>query len=287
MGMKPLKRIVKWLGLTKVGGYEFHELIASGPMSDIHRAVNPKAPGRVFAVKVLKDDGLKMRQVIRKRQPNLDRVILAVDHPNVVKTYEFGVLGNRHYQVMDYIQGVDLGAFQAKSARFTLEMLVGAAKALEHLSSKYKLIFRDMNPNNIVIGPDNIPRLIDLDMAVQDTGDSSGFLRRTGTPGYMAPEQVKGGQLSTRTDIYAWGATAYEALTEFNPFRDGTGKNARERMKRTHAKHLKVLPPAPTVINKKLPSSLDDIILKCLSLMPEDRYGSFTELISDLAEVRL
>jgi len=284
--MGPLKKIVRWFGSPKIPGYELFEPIASGPMSDIHRARNLKSE-RIVAVKILKTPGLKMRRAIRLKQPDLDRVIMSVEHPNVVKTYDFGCQGDKHYQIMDYINGVDLGSFEVRSKRFLMQILIGAAMGLYCLNSKYRLIFRDMNPNNVVIGPDNVPRLIDLDMAIQDTGDSTGFYRRTGTPGYMAPEQVTGSRLSARTDIYAWGATAYEVFTGFNPFRDQTGKTELKRQLRTYANHAKMRPAPPSTVRKDLPKKLDDVIMRCLSIVPEDRYPSFAELIEEASSIRL
>ena len=84
---------------------------------------------------------------------------------------------------------------------------------------------RDLNPYNVMIAHKDFVKIVDLDFAYPIGSDTRGLYRRSGTLGYMAPEQVKGLVLDERVDVYSFGATVYEALTKENPFRDRSGQD--------------------------------------------------------------
>ena len=284
MSLGPLDKLSRFFESSGLSRYQLREVIASGRMSTIHRAYDSKTYKSV-AVKVLNEAGLKMRKVLRAKQPELDQIIVSIEHPNVVRTFEFIQRGQKHYQVMEYVQGTNIGRMKGRSFAELFSLLVEAARGLQYLHDRYNLIHRDINPNNIVVNSENIPKIIDMDFAFVAVNDSKGILRRSGTLGYMAPEQVKGRQLTKSMDIYSWGATAYEILTGANPYRDHTGSSEEMRQENTRRNHLRLIPQPPSKVNPEINGKVDAVIMRCLEIETSARYPSIGDLVAELERV--
>ena len=283
MARRPFEKLAQWLDPSGFSRFELYEIIAEGSMSEIRRAYDRKSFKDV-ALKVLRQDGLRMRALLRAKQPDLDGVITVIDHPNVVHTYEFGRRGAKRFQVMEHVRGSNLSRMKGRPMEELVRLLLATARGLQHLHNTYNLVHRDMNPNNVIVTPNYVPKIIDMDFSFCDIGDSSGFLRRSGTLGYMAPEQVKGRQLGKSVDIYSWGAMAYEMVTGTNPYRDRTADSDDMRHENTLSNHLRMIPSPPSHLNPTVPAWFDRVVMRCLQIDPMDRFASFDQLFESLED---
>ncbi|HKT61838.1 MAG TPA: serine/threonine-protein kinase, partial [Gemmatimonadales bacterium] len=232
-----------------------------------------------------------------------ERQILAtLDHPHIARLLDGGVAAGTPYIVMEYVDGVPLDLFcerhrlsvAGRLARFA-DVCAAVQYAHEHL-----IVHRDLKPTNILVTADGQVKLLDFGIAklMDEEGvPATAPLTRTGmhlmTPEYAAPEQVRGGRVTTATDVYALGVVLYELLAgrrpydlrgrspseiervicETEPLRPSTAVG-RERSGRTEA------------LRRRLRGDLDTIVLKALRKEPERRYPSTAALLEDLQRYR-
>ncbi|MFH0963793.1 MAG: serine/threonine-protein kinase [Planctomycetota bacterium] len=280
MGFDPKRMLRQFFQERGLGRFELLDLINSGSMSEMRKAIDRQS-GRVLCVKLYNRDGQFMREAIEKKHPEIRETILSIRHPNLLHTYEIGMEGKRMYAVLEYIEGSTLGrAMRGDFPPFAwwFEILKQIVTAMRYLHEESKLVHRDFNPYNVMIAAGNLVKIVDLDFAYPIGSDATGLYRRSGTLGYMAPEQVKGLVLDERVDVYSFGASVYEMLTRQNPFRDTSSDDRSVREERSRAKHLQVLPSAPSKHNPLVPSEFDAIVMKCLEQSRLDRYNNFAEI---------
>jgi eukaryotic-like serine/threonine-protein kinase len=271
-------------GLAK---YELLSKMDEGRMSIIHRA-RDKRTMRTCLLKIYKDDCLRIRNAVRRKEPQIDEVLLSIDHPYVMKIFEFGNTKGQEYTAIEAINGVALGAM-AREGKLTLRNAVSvfakAAEGLAYLHDEKHLVHRDLNPFNIVVTAELDPKIIDLDFALIEMPDTSGMYRRSGTVAYLSPEQVRGHHLDHRVDIYALGVTIYEVVTGTNPYWDRTQENEQARLDRTTYNHLVMIPEPPSTIRAGVPPELDRIILGCLEVDRDVRTQTAVEVMQGLKDV--
>ena len=205
----------------KFGRYLLERPCGKGGMSTIYRALDPVLARRV-AVKV------RTRSV---EDPELDGVYLnvaqtfsEVNHPVLVKIYDFGQVDDREFLVMPYLDGGDLEYHLRNGSlpdhRTLINYMHDVAAGLSFLYTTYNLVHHDVKPANIVIdtGSGSV-KLVDYDLAdVRIIGDMHPCRRSWGSPCYLAPERILYGGEDLRGDIYSLGITIYELLTGENPF---------------------------------------------------------------------
>jgi serine/threonine-protein kinase len=264
--------------------YQILEKIDEGRMSVIHKAVR-LSDNEVVALKLLNKDGLTMRRALKKKFPDIDAIILGLAHENIVTTLDIGGQGAKQYICIEYISGLTLGRI-AKRKMASVRQLLGyfsqACAGLQYMHEKGGLVHRDFNPQNVIVNEQDVCKIIDLDLAFERVYDTRGIYRRSGTLGYLSPEQVRGRNLDHRIDIYALGASMYEAFSGHNPFRDTSGASTALRREKTLTNHLVMVPTAPSSANSEIPPLLDRVIMKCLRLDREKRYQSVTQVKRDL-----
>ncbi len=198
-----------------------------------------------------------------------------LSHPNIVTIHEVGVENGRHYIVMEYLEGENLrerlqrqGAIPLKEAvDITLQVLA----ALEH-AHRMGVVHRDIKPENIHLLPDGLVKLTDFGIArivfePNITIDGQIF----GTPSYMSPEQIEGGEIDARTDIFSMGVVLYEMLTGRKPF---TGESI---VTITYNIMHKEPTPPPGV-----PYGIERVLMRAMAKRPIDRYSSAREMAEDL-----
>jgi len=198
-----------------------------------------------------------------------------LSHPNIVTIHEVGVENGRHYIVMEYLEGENLrerlqrqGAIPLKEAvDITLQVLA----ALEH-AHRMGVVHRDIKPENIHLLPDGLVKLTDFGIArivfePNITIDGQIF----GTPSYMSPEQIEGGEIDARTDIFSVGVVLYEMLTGRKPF---TGESI---VTITYNILHKEPTPPPGV-----PYGIERVLMRAMAKRPIDRYSSAREMAEDL-----
>ena len=208
------------------------------------------------------------------------KVLAQLDHPNVVQFIDFLFVEEHAILVFELMEGEDLAVFlNRKGPISNKELRKMGSQLLEALAAAHELgvVHRDLKPANILLSKDGSLKLSDFGIAA--CCDFAGKLTKTGvvlgTPHYMSPEQIKGGKVDLRTDIYAAGVVLYEMATGRKPFAKGAAMEVLQQ-------HLKKAPPPPRSINKKLDFEIEKVILRCLKKDADKRYSSAQELLDAL-----
>ena len=261
----------------RFGNYLLHETLNEGGMSQIWLATDPNdqvvalrrlhsATGGSSAPKLFKN-GLK---VMRKLS----------HHPNIVGLRDHGKVRGTPFMVLNYINGANLKQLALRHDTVIDEnvsdVIIGVADALEHLHDN-GWMHLDLKPENVMVDLRGHPYLIDFDTAQTIPSRPKKSALNSGTPSYMAPEQLKGEPHDHRADIYAFGVTAYELLTHRRPFE---GRNPTESRRLQLDKSHQPAPPSK--FNPGVPHLINRIILQCLAHNPNERYPNMTLLNTTL-----
>ena len=264
--------------------YTIRSRIGEGGMGTVYEAWDPRHE-REVAMKVLKNDYLR-DETIRRRFMDEARIVSSLNHPNIVKLYDFGqmVHGNV-YMVMERLRGESLA--ERLSRRFLtyreiLEIVEPVCEALA-LSHGKGVIHRDLKPENIFItrddeGRDGSIRLIDFGVAKltqRQTLTRNGTL--WGTPAYMSPEQARGVTVNASCDTYSVAVILFELIGGALPFHATTPMGYA-------VKHINISPrPLRSIPGlESPPRELDTLILKALSKQSEDRPATMDDFLADL-----
>lgn len=261
--------------------YRIQEQIGVGGMAIVYRAIDEKLD-REVTFKVLKEDYINDEEFI-KRFSTEARAAARLSNSNIVNVYDVGNDGNIHYIVMEYIDGFTLKELISSKAPFTDEEAVGIGlqigAALEH-AHKNGIVHRDIKPENILItksGNIGTIKVTDFGIAKATTSKTSP-IDFMGSVHYFSPEQAKGENVDTRSDIYSLGIVLFEMVTGQLPF---TGETAVVLA----MKHLKEPIPDIKAINPNVSDKLVSVIKKATCKEPKNRYQTIAELVKDLKYV--
>jgi serine/threonine protein kinase len=259
---------------TELGGYRILGQLGRGGTSVVYRAEHVRL-GRPAALKLL-SPGLGEAD-FSERFLRESQLAASLDHPSIVPVYDAGEEDGLLYIAMACVEGTDLKTLIAEEGalplRRALWILGQVASALDAAHAR-GLVHRDVKPANILVGPEDRAYLSDFG-AVKELA-SAGMTRTgafVGTIEYCAPEQIEGGQVDARTDVYALACVLYETLTGTPPFH-------RPSEVAVLNAHLHAPPPRLAKAAPGLPSGLEHVIQKALSKSPLDRYASAGELIA-------
>jgi serine/threonine protein kinase/tetratricopeptide (TPR) repeat protein len=242
------------------------DLLGEGPLSEVYRAVDEKLD-RTVALKILRAH-VELDPEADRRFEREARHTSHLAHPNIATIYEYGEDSGRRYIAMEYLQGRTLDKI-IKDQQLGIDealrvaLQVSSALALVH---KRDLIHRDLKPANVMVLHDGTVKLLDFGIARahgEATITQHGML--VGTVLYMAPEQVRGDDLDARSDIFAFGALCYHAMTGSLPFPGSSFPEVCMAIL-----DGKVRPPS--LARPGIPPAIEDFILKCLMENPEERY---------------
>jgi serine/threonine-protein kinase len=263
---------------TELGGYRIVEQVGRGGTSVVYRAEHVRL-GRTAALKLL-SPGLGEAD-FSERFLRESRLAASLDHPSIVPVYDAGEEDGLLYIAMAFVDGTDLKTLIREEGRLPLVRAFGIvgqmASALDAAHTR-GLVHRDVKPANILVGPEDRAYLSDFG-AVKELA-SAGMTRTgtfVGTIEYCAPEQIEGGDVDGRTDVYALGCVLYEALTGEPPFH-------RPSEVAVLNAHLHAPPPQLSKTAPDLPGALDPVIAKALSKSPLDRYATCGELVAAAKE---
>ena len=258
---------------TELGGYRILEQLGRGGTSVVYRAEHVRL-GRPAALKLL-SPGLGEAD-FSDRFLRESRLAASLDHPSIVPVYDAGEDDGLLWIAMACVDGTDLktlireeGALPLRRALFILGQIASALDAAHARG----LVHRDVKPANILVGPEDRAYLSDFG-AVKELA-SAGMTRTgafVGTIEYCAPEQIEGGEVDARTDVYALACVLYETLTGTPPFH-------RPSEVAVLNAHLHAPPPRLTKAAPGLPHELERVIEKALSKSPLDRYATPGDLI--------
>lgn len=258
------------------GRFYLRELLNSGGMSEIWLASDGHS--RPFALRLLKRE-LRFNFTARRRFLRGCEILSKLtESEHIVGYVEHGKAEGTCYLVMDYVEAENLKILHARQdpllAESVAQILIDAAIGLSDVhESGYMHL--DFKPENILITRNGAVRLIDFDMAQPIPPKPVKFSKNPGTPGYMAPEQLKREPMDARADIFAFGVSAYELVTNQKPF---PGDSPGEIL----AAQLRGTPIPPRELNPGLPPALDSVILKCLERDPDRRYPLCGIMVRDL-----
>jgi serine/threonine protein kinase len=265
--------------LRKIGDYELTEEIAEGGMGTVYKGRHQES-GRIVAIKVVPAN-MANNETLLKRFENEFKAANRLDHPNIVRALEFGVLMGRPYLVMEFVEGESLGQRIERDGRMPEAEAIGvialAAQGLHH-AHKHGMVHRDVKPDNIMVTPDGQVKLADLGLVKEVVNDVN--LTRTGrglgTPHFMAPEQFRNAKnADVRCDIYSLGATLYQMVTGELPFRSMGPLDA--FMKKINNE---LTPPRKIV--PTLSERIEWAIQRAMSADPKMRPASCREFVEDL-----
>ncbi len=256
--------------------YSFIELLGRGGFAEVYLAKDLLLE-RLVAIKILLPQ-FSNDQPTRERFIREARIYARLEHHNLIPVYETGSFEDLAFIVMKYIKGIALNNLIA--SRGPLEpalikkMICEIADILDYVHA-HGIIHRDIKPSNIIIEDEsNNFFLADFGIARSDharTLTQSGLI--VGTPHYISPEQIQGRQIDQRADIYAFGATLYEAATGKPMF---SGESCLDIL----YQHVNVRPEPVNKIKKDFPADLNSIILKCLEKNPKNRFQNAREIIT-------
>jgi tetratricopeptide (TPR) repeat protein len=271
-------KMVELIGEEAVGRYRYFEQIGSGGMGIVHKVYDLKNEC-VVAMKILRESLTGSSKAI-DRFFREARIASTLCHPNIVNIYDYNInsVYGKSYISMEYVDGPSLRDIIEDRFSTTSELtsdyiaeilyyVVQLCSALEttHLKG---IIHRDIKPDNIMITSEKVVKITDFGIVhiEEATFTPSGAL--IGTPRYMSPEQVRGGRVDCRSDIYAVGIILYESLLGTPPF--VTGDIAYQ--------HVNVPPTPPREVNASIPEEIEAVILRCLQKDPAPRFQSAKDL---------
>jgi serine/threonine protein kinase len=259
-----------------VAGYRIEERIGRGGMGLVYRAEHLNLRRRA-AIKIIAPE-LAEASGFRERFNREARIAAALQHPNIVTVYDAGEENGLLYLAMQYIEGNDLSAVLRSQGRLrpyrALDVCRQIAAALDAAHGQ-GLIHRDVKPANVLI-EGRTAFLTDFGLTKRIEGTRTQLTKAgdvVGTIHYVAPEQIEGGRVDARTDIYSLGCLVYHCLSGELPF-------ARDTDVAVIYAHLSEEPPRLTSVRPELPGGLDAVIAKALEKSPERRFQTCADLMS-------
>jgi serine/threonine-protein kinase len=255
--------------------YRIVSLLGAGGMGEVYRATDLRLSQQV-ALKFLPNEAARDPR-FQARFNNEVRIARQVSHPNVCRVYDIGEVEGLAYISMEYVDGEDLHSLLLRIGRLPPDKAVEIARKLcAGLAAAHDkgVLHRDLKPSNIMIDGRGHVLITDFGLAGV-MGSIEGAEVRNGTPGYMAPEQLSGKEVSAQSDIYALGVVLYEMFTGKPPFvastRDELLKLAQQGT-----------PPRPRTVVKDIDPLVEDVVLRCLAPDPRSRPASAFAVLAAL-----
>lgn len=263
--------------------YEVGAVIGRGGMAEVFEGTDTRLNRRV-AIKILRPELARDPQ-FQERFRREAHAAAGLNHPNVVAVYDSGEqqVGELTvpYIVMEYVDGETLQHKLTNGPRImperSLEITAGILAALDY-AHRHGIVHRDIKSANIMINSHGDAKVMDFGIAraigdlANTANPASGVL---GTAQYISPEQVQGGVVDARSDIYATGCVMYELLTGQPPF-------SGDSMISLAFKHVNELPKPPSHLDSAISTTLDAIVLHALAKNPDYRYQTAAEMRSDV-----
>ncbi|HYG76947.1 MAG TPA: serine/threonine-protein kinase [Planctomycetota bacterium] len=273
---------IKGMGATVVRkdlvkGYKITQVMGEGSMGIVYRA-HQISMDRTVALKVLPEDKTKDQRFVEEflaEARNAGRL----NHPNLIRVHEVGKSGDTYYYSMEYVEGQRLdewmdecegGRLDPKQA---VNVFIQVAQALDY-GFRAGVIHREIRPNTIMVNEDGQAKLADLGL----TNDEQTRFLDGENAYYVSPEQVQGGNVDTRTDIYCLGCCLFHCLTGELPFEGGAPKEVLNR-------RLNEPTPDPREYNPAISPELSRIVMRMMARTPAERFQAPAEVADALKRV--
>jgi len=271
----------------RLGKYEIRGALGKGAMGTVFKGFDPHIE-RFVAIKTIRKDLVDPDVVVQYmgRFKNEARAAGRLQHPNIVGVYEYGDDETVAFIAMEYVEGTGLREHLNRRETFEFAQLVSIMRqmldALEFAHAR-GVVHRDIKPSNLIVSETGQLKVADFGIARVDTSNLTMAGMVIGTPSYMSPEQCRGLEADSRSDLFSCGVVLYELLTGEKPFKGNLETIA---YKICHED-----PPPPSTLSKlTLPPAVDKLVATALAKSPADRFQSaraFREALDEIAKLSI
>jgi serine/threonine protein kinase len=277
-------------GRETFGRYQLLGLLGQGGMGRLYIAERRGIQGfvKIVALKVILPhlaDSAQLREMFL----NEARIAAKLEHPNIVVTYELGEFEGKYFIAMEYLPGEDFSAIVTRcqgALRVPIEIASALAQqaaqglhyahdARDQQGRPIGLVHRDVNLRNIFLTYHGAVKLLDFGVVRGREGQRTVPGAFKGKYGYCAPEQLDGGQVDRRTDVFCLGIVLWELLTGTPLFDGGSDAKTIDAVRSRRVE-------APSVLRPEIPPALDEIVLRALQRDPARRFQSAHDLSEEL-----
>ena len=271
--------------LGQMGEYQLLAKLGEGGMGAVYKARQTNLD-RIVALKVLRTSRMEDERAVPRFYREM-RAVGRLTHPNIVQAYDAREIDGTPILAMEYVEGVDLSELVRRAGKLKVadacELIRQAAVGLQ-CAHEGGLVHRDIKPSNLMVTPDGTVKILDLGLALLDSGqpnggEMTGSGQAMGTADYMAPEQAfDSHQVDIRADIYALGCTLYKLLAGRTPF---SGPQYTSNMAKLMAHVQEPIPPI-TEHRQDIPAELVAILDRMLAKSADDRFAAPGEVAAVL-----
>jgi serine/threonine protein kinase len=259
-----------------IGKYEIIEEVGRGAMGIVFKARDPVL-GRLVALKTLTSESLTDPSLLQRFAREAQSAG-SLQHPNIVTIFDLGEADGKPYIAMEFVEGESLQTIIARRVSMPLaqkvKIIVQFCQGLDH-AHRHGVIHRDVKPGNILVRNDGVVKVVDFGIVHLESSSITRTGMFIGTVDYASPEQLTESRVDARSDLFSAGIVAYEFLAYHKPFQGSS-------ITTTIQKILNVDPPAVNQLVPEVPSSLADVIMKCLRKDPMERFQSVGDLLLEL-----
>ncbi|VVC03472.1 Serine/threonine-protein kinase PknD [Candidatus Bilamarchaeum dharawalense] len=270
--------------------YKVVELIGSGGMGIVYKAQDPDHPDQFVAIKLMHPH-LSSSEQARRMFFREIKTASKLDHPNLVKVFDFDELSHQLYLVMEYVHGKDLSNHLADNGKMPLDKALSTVvQVCEGMIAAHdkNVLHRDLKLENILLLDDPTGairvKIVDMGLAkilhphapAGDQVTDPGIVK--GTPEYMPPEVIVGREADHRSDIYSIGVILYYLLCSKFPFESTLSRNDPDAPMQVVRKALSAKLVPPVAVDPSIPKEVSDIVAKAMEKKIEDRFQTLREL---------
>ena len=265
------------------GRYKIEQILGRGGMGVVYRATDTQLDETV-AIKTLPGDAMQRSPEDLERFKREIRLARKITHRNVLRTYDYGEADGIYFISMEFVRGYTLSELEQETRQLAPRAAMGIARQIcRGLQAAHEqgIIHRDIKPQNVLIDAKGEVKLMDFGIArVAESPEAmtqAGLI--VGTPHYMSPEQVRGDQLDSRSDVYSMGVLMYEMLAGKRPFESSS-------LTGVLTAHITENPRPLIEVRPEVGQRINEIIMRCLVKDPKQRYADAGALLADLDRVQ-
>lgn len=268
------------IGSTFAGRYQIIEELGRGGMGRVYKAQDTEVQ-ETIALKMLRAEISLNRKTIQRFRNEL-KMARSISHKNICRMYDLNKEKDNFYITMEYVAGENLKSIIQMMGYMSIGKTVLIAKQIcEGLIEAHKLgvIHRDLKPSNIMIDKAGNAHIMDFGIARSiESEDITQTEARVGTPKYMSPEQMSGGETDRRSDIYSLGIILYEMVTGNVPYEGDTAAEIA-------LKQNTLTPQEPNEVNPQIPQNLNRLILRCINRDKNKRFENADAVLNELTKI--